>query len=700
MILQTVQIENFRKFKKTSIEFPEGIIGVVGLNGVGKSTLFEAIAWALYGSSAARTSSEDIKRHGAEPSSPCRVVVTFLFEGSSFRVVREMTGKAMAVSATVLRNDQIAATGSGPSSRFIQKTLGMDYKSFFTSIYARQNELNTLSSMNASERRPLILRMLGIDTLDVVIKNINTDKRSKASLVTHLEKNLNDKDGNSKEDALRVKKDGIKVQKNEVQQEIKTINESVREMKKRYNEMKKEANHAQKFYEQTNKEYERIIEQKTSFEEKKKLDEEINTILQKIKKRDEQIVQLSEKEKKLKDVSSDIKKSEMRLEEIKQGLTDLLKKNEQKKASISHHKKHIEDVHKKQSSIEKIGPDAPCPTCERTLGDQFSFLISNYNKDVHTYEEQINLLQKEADALKTKRDGLQREHDALQKKISFLRKTETEQQKMKTTIQSLTSFKKENEEELAQKKKRMDSYKNITFDQSQYQSIQEERRKYYKEYKQKLKQLTDQKDALNKHVLSLEKKQSALALLTQQIKNIDRQLKELKQMAQQIKQEQEQVTKLNMLRDVMMSFRIHLVSRIRPALSHYASSFFHDLTDGKYPEVTLDENYNIYIYDEGEKYTIQRFSGGEIDLANLCLRLAISDVITERAEGLFHFIILDEIFGSQDVIRQQNIMEQLYRLSSKYKQIFLITHVEQVKHFMQHIMHIQEINGLSTIDIN
>ena len=150
----------------------------------------------------------------------------------------------------------------------------------------------------------------------------------------------------------------------------------------------------------------------------------------------------------------------------------------------------------------------------------------------------------------------------------------------------------------------------------------------------------------------------------------------------------------------MGSFRLNLISRIQPALSQYASTFFNDLTDGKYPEMTLDDHYNIFIYDDGEKYPIQRFSGGEIDLANLCLRLAISDVITERAEGLFHFIILDEIFGSQDRLRQQNIMEELSKLTSTFKQIFLITHVEHVKNYMQHIIQVEENNDMSILKIN
>ena len=141
-----------------------------------------------------------------------------------------------------------------------------------------------------------------------------------------------------------------------------------------------------------------------------------------------------------------------------------------------------------------------------------------------------------------------------------------------------------------------------------------------------------------------------------------------------------------MLSDIMSDFRTFLISRVRPTLSSYASDFFSRLTDNKYSEVELDENYDLLVYDNGELYNINRFSGGEEDLANLCLRLAISEVITERVGGVFNFIILDEIFGSQDKIRRQNIMKSLNTLSSKFRQIFLITHVDDVKNDMENII--------------
>ena len=155
-----------------------------------------------------------------------------------------------------------------------------------------------------------------------------------------------------------------------------------------------------------------------------------------------------------------------------------------------------------------------------------------------------------------------------------------------------------------------------------------------------------------------------------------------------------------MLSDIMSDFRTFLISRVRPTLSSYASDFFSRLTDNKYSEVELDENYDLLVYDNGEFYNINRFSGGEEDLANLCLRLAISEVITERVGGVFNFIILDEIFGSQDKIRRQNIMKSLNTLSSKFRQIFLITHVDDVKNDMENIIYVfEKEDGTSLIKL-
>jgi len=680
MILKTLTLQNFRKFKRASIEFPEGIIGVVGLNGSGKSTIFEAIAWALYGTVAARTSSEDIKRNDAEPSSSCIVDLCFQFEGDEYRVVRQMKGKALISSATITRNGKIAANGAGPSTMFIQKTLGMDYKSFFTSIFARQKELNTLSSMNASERRPLILKMLGIDSLDEVIKHINVDKRNKSSLISHLEKNIFDKNGCEKQKILINKEKNLKEQQQQSNEEIKEMKKKLKELKYEQKTTTIDVKDAKRKYEDINKKHETSIKEKMLYEQNQKIIQEISNIKHKIEKRIKNIQLLKKELINFENIDQEIIKTNKRMEEINNSTSELIKQKTQEKSALDHLIMQKKEINNKQSSITKLGSDATCPTCERELGDQYKFLLKKYGTKHDELEKECILLEKKLQQTNQQQEQKQREHKALQKKKEFYRKKEKEQQEVKTRIESHNKEQLHEENDLTDKEQLLKKNPSVEFNLNLYLSIEKQRKTLYQNYQQLIKKTSKVKDNLSNQILSIEKKQSHISLLIQEINSIKKQRNEQKEMHDKIKNEQQKIIEISMLKEIMVSFRLHLISRIRPALSQYASSFFHDLTDGKYPEMTLDDQYNINIYDDGKKYPIQRFSGGEIDLANLCLRLAISDVITERAEGLFHFIILDEIFGSQDRLRQQNIMQELYKLSSTFKQIFLITHVEETYH--------------------
>ena len=95
---------------------------------------------------------------------------------------------------------------------------------------------------------------------------------------------------------------------------------------------------------------------------------------------------------------------------------------------------------------------------------------------------------------------------------------------------------------------------------------------------------------------------------------------------------------------------------------------------------------------------IARFSGGEQDLANLCLRIAISQVVAERSGGTqVNFIVLDEIFGSQDEERKELIMNTLQHLSSQFRQIFVITHVEEIKDVLPVVVSVTEKDIVESI---
>ena len=700
MILKTLTLLNFRKFKNITIEFPDGVTGVVGLNGAGKSTIFEAIAWVLYGSVAARTSSDQIKRQAAETSDPCRVELEFIFENENYRVVREMTGKSLTASATATVNGKVAATSAESVSQFIQKKLGMDFKSFFTSIFAKQKELNTLSSMNASERRPLILRMLGIDSLDEVIKEVRSDKKHKDLLIEKLSSDFVDEKGRNKDETYKDEIKNYEKNKKEIDEILKKSKEKIEELNKQLKTIEKEYLKNKNDYEKLNKKKEELLEKKTFFENKLKLQEEIKELKAKISERQKNI----EKEKKkltiYRALENDIKKTEQRLDEINKLIGNLARNVEQKKTLNGRIKDEIDDINFKKKNIEKLGPEAQCPTCERVLSDQYNFLLKKFEKEKIGKEKEIENFEKEIKKTDEEKERISREQEAFQKKKNYLETQNREKDRIDTTIKHLSDEINSEKKAIENKEKELKEIGVITFNLKEFENVKKQVENLYKSCQRSLELFNNQKDELNKFNVELEKKEGEKKLLDQKIKNLKEKIGQLDDFRKKIKEEKNTVRYLGMLSEVMSDFRTFLISRIRPTLSSYSSDFFTHLTDGKYAEVELDENYDLLVYDNGEKYNINRFSGGEEDLANLCLRLAISEVITERAGGVFNFIILDEIFGSQDSIRRHNIMKALAALSSKFRQIFLITHVEDVKNDMENIIFVTENEfGISSVKI-
>jgi exonuclease SbcC len=132
--------------------------------------------------------------------------------------------------------------------------------------------------------------------------------------------------------------------------------------------------------------------------------------------------------------------------------------------------------------------------------------------------------------------------------------------------------------------------------------------------------------------------------------------------------------------------RTDLNFQLRPELSELASAFLSELTDARYTEMELDDQYNIVILEDGIQKPV--LSGGEEDLANLVLRLAISQMIAERAGQSFSLLILDEVFGSLDEARRFNVVELLRGLQDRFEQVILITHIEPVREGLDRVINV------------
>jgi exonuclease SbcC len=334
------------------------------------------------------------------------------------------------------------------------------------------------------------------------------------------------------------------------------------------------------------------------------------------------------------------------------------------------------------------------------LGQQHTTLLQTYNKDIATHKNELTKLLGEVKTIHTEAERLSREKQALQKKGLYLHNQEVEQGRLQAAASHLAQEIAREQIEIDRLKKESQVLRLVAFDEKQYELLRTNMNESYKFYQVALKALDSLKDANQTLMVKQKEQEGERNLLLQQRQQLEQHIKEQEVIAKNLEREQKDAQRLGMLTEVMDSYRSYLISQIRPALSQHASELFAELTDGKYSEIELDEDYNLLLYDQGSAYGIERFSGGEEDLANLCMRLAISEIITERAGSVFQFIILDEIFGSQDDIRKQNIIKALNGFSSKFRQIFLITHVDDIKQYTEHTIEVTEDDaGVSNLSL-
>jgi exonuclease SbcC len=145
--------------------------------------------------------------------------------------------------------------------------------------------------------------------------------------------------------------------------------------------------------------------------------------------------------------------------------------------------------------------------------------------------------------------------------------------------------------------------------------------------------------------------------------------------------------------------RTDLNQTLRPEISDLASRYIRELTDGRYSEIELDDQYNVTVLEDAIPKPV--ISGGEEDLANLVLRLAISEMIAERAGQAFSLLILDEVFGSLDESRRHNVVDLLRRLQDRFEQVILITHIESVRDGLDRVVSVRydEESGVSRVEV-
>jgi len=794
MRLRYMELRNYRKFRDARIEFPDGVVAIVGSNGSGKTTILEAVTWALFGnvSSVMRDNKEGVVSFGASPGEECSVVLEFDLGEDSYRLARSMKGKNLVMDASLEVNGKLLAKGDTDVTKAIVAKLGMDHQAFFVSVFTKQKDLNALANIGPADRKKLVLRMLRVDSLEKVITAIGADANNAKKEADGVSASLRDADGNDRIESLkeqeRVTADSLKklidgssklladrmaaiershltkgqweAEEERYRQDVvlerkqtgaraglQAMHESLDKLEKEIvdltalRESLPGLESKEKEYQEARTAAERHTTLREAFLRRQRQEEEL-----KAKKGDLETLRAEEEQavkemSGLPDIDISLTTVETNLSETRELISSISAQARVAESEAARLRVELERSKRKAEEIVKLGEDSNCPTCQRRMGAQYTDLLLRYREEQRALEEgaalqddirkgqleqrsrteqrrealearrskllsqsrlkaslderarkaqqSLSLTQEKVDALQKGLDALgpvaydAAAHDAAKRKVSDLEPSHLALNRAMTKMERLPLAMEE--------KDRMAIA--VASEEEALRAASQERRALGFEMKTLLLKKKEHEEArqseerLAQDVIRAEGEQRRLASEMESLRKQTAELERSRLKYVSLMKEQEI---LNRLSQVMKGFKENVISRIVPTLSDTSSDLLSQLTEGKYSGMRLDENYQMWLYDQGEEFRLERFSGGEVDLANLCLRLAISRMIMERSGNQMNFLVLDEIFGSQDQSRKRSILETLGQLQKQFRQILLITHIDDVKDNVSAVLRVQE----------
>ncbi|MFM7155394.1 MAG: AAA family ATPase, partial [Bacteroidota bacterium] len=176
MIIRQLTLRNYKQYTSLNLVFEEGLVGIIGRNGAGKSTIFEAILYCLFGKET-QLGTKNFARstYAADETAPVELKLSFLIGQMEYEVQRSFRGRTLTAYADLYRNGQQISTGVSVVNQELVRILGLDAEAFRRSVFSGQKELAELSNTNGEERKKLVRRMMGFDTLDTAQQVLRSD---------------------------------------------------------------------------------------------------------------------------------------------------------------------------------------------------------------------------------------------------------------------------------------------------------------------------------------------------------------------------------------------------------------------------------------------------------------------------------------------------------------------------------------------
>lgn len=667
-MITSIELGDFLAHSNTKLQFENGVTVFVGDNGAGKSSIIDAITFALFGEHTRKSNKGLIRRGSNQGFSK----IGFSINGKQYEAVRKVDSKgALAATFSEMVNDERIEIAAGERKQFgesmtqqVEQVIGLDFEKLKIASIVQQGELNAIINAKPKEFKELLNAIIGIDKLDVAaesMKIVNKEFREQIKEKigfddTHIEILLRD----------------LEKYENEIKEAIPEKNKlesNQKEIETKVNELR------EKIEIDTPK-----VDKINQLESRKK--ELVEYAKEAIKGIQEQI---SQNERKIHDCEGCFEHAEQKNDleskilKVEQAVEDTLKKIQELTSQTG-------SLKEKQLLASKLQlKDNKCPVCDSNV-DKLNPLF----QEEHLKEEMI-CIQKEIVSKENEREMYNQKRKEFSEKLQHSRDAEAtlrahsiNNKEELLLIQKDVQSKKENIQKIPSiggsltEISQIDShaktiFENITKLETETKGFDEQ-------------EFSNLKKTVNQKQMELSQINQQIGAITEKISKGKQQIKSIQSAVSELKIVKEYVGNLNEIqtnvfsRDgpVATSLRSWALNTISAKASEYLT-----LLNTKIQRILLSEksrDVSITCYSKSEVLELESLSGGEKVSVALALRLGMANLL--GASNL-NLMILDEPTTHLDAERKKSLVGVLSQLSNisnseTRMQFLIITHDAEI----------------------
>ena len=749
MRITRLYLRGYRVFgDELDLPMPAGLVGIYGVNGAGKSALVESIRWTLFGK--ARTPKDEVRT--SDIKSDCVTEVEFEHEGHLYLVRRTLTGQNATPKAEAHWNGQQVAEGVTDVRRYVESVLGMDDTAFRASVFAEQKQVSAFSDVSPDKRRELVLRLLGITPLERARDLARADARDNKKLHDNLQQKLPDLDELRgllalAEDACTARQAEATVANEALADAVAARDaadvtfEAADALRSDYERMVNEGKATVALLKETTERRAQLEAEQEALADAATRIEVLRPLVDGLGERELRLAGLravhaaEQAVAKLPTGDAPPEPDEAPLDAARAAADAAGAEAADLQGALRGARAELERAEASAARSDTLSAEEDCPVCGQSLGEAFEQVQAHRHAEVRDAAERAATLEQQLAAATTSAATARTKVEAAQKALRTAQQAWGAWQEqsgrraaaeaaLADALASLPGGKPKKGElhrltdevtagkdaavELQRLEGRLDRREAVDAELVSLIARIDDLAAAADALRVQVKELGFKPEALADAKAAREKARAAADARTKEV--ADTQASAIKAAAavdaakERLTQGEashaelaslvEEVRHTARAAELLSEFRNTVVQAIGPQLAMQAADLFAELTDHEYEQLDVDpETFEIRIRDAGIEHGLARFSGSETDLANLALRIAISEHVRFQSGGAVGLLVLDEVFGPLDPDRKERMLQALNRLGSRFRQVLVITHDAEIKEQLPSAIEVVKLPG-------